>query len=137
MAGRKKGPDTPGAGDEDDKVGPGNPPKHSQWQKGQSGNPRGRPKGTRDWSVVAEEELAQMVTVTEGGKSRRLTKQQIAVKSLVNELCRGNLKAWPIILQMTDKIANDNDSPFTTLGNAHLASFIARYRPKKRKADND
>lgn len=28
-----------------DKVGPGNPPKHSRWKKGQSGNPKGRPPG--------------------------------------------------------------------------------------------
>jgi hypothetical protein len=28
------------------KVGPGKPPRQNQWKKGQSGNPKGRPKGT-------------------------------------------------------------------------------------------
>ena len=36
--------DDEAAGPDDDKVGYGKPPKHSRFQPGRSGNPRGRPK---------------------------------------------------------------------------------------------
>ena len=41
------------------KVGYGNPPQHTRFKKGQSGNPRGRPKGTLNLATVLARTLRE------------------------------------------------------------------------------
>ena len=60
------------------------PPQASQFKKGQSGNPGGRPKKPDSWRDLAAEELQEMIVITEGGKQRRITKQRAIVKRAVN-----------------------------------------------------
>ncbi len=52
-----------------EKVGPGNPPRSTRFQKGQSGNPGGRPKKERDFSKLVDKELDEMITAHENGKT--------------------------------------------------------------------
>jgi len=56
----------------DDTVGYSRPPKATRFQKGQSGNPRGRPRGRRR-TPPYEATLGQIVTVRENGVERRMT----------------------------------------------------------------
>lgn len=53
-------------------VGYGKPPVAKRFKKGQSGNPKGRPKGRRR-DVPHDHLLGQMVVVREGGSERRVT----------------------------------------------------------------
>src|ERR1700675_2677579 len=41
------------------------PQKHSQFAKGRSGNPNGRPKGVRNFATVIEAELNTKIPITE------------------------------------------------------------------------
>jgi hypothetical protein len=56
----------------DDAVGYGMPPASTRFRKGQSGNPRGRPRGRRT-EPPYEAVLGQMVTIRENGIERRVT----------------------------------------------------------------
>jgi len=71
-------------------VGYRKPPQHSQFKPGQSGNPSGRPKGTKNLASVLEQELRETVTIAENGRRRRVTKLDAAVKQLVNKAASGD-----------------------------------------------
>lgn len=124
-----KEPITP-SGDAD-KVGYRNPPKASQFKPGRSGNPSGRPKGSRDWAVLVDEEMQQLVTLTENGRQKRLTRQRVLVKKLFARAFDGDHKALQLIIEMTSKAANDNQNPFEGLPISALAEFLARSLNKK------
>ena len=67
---------------DDYEVGYGKPPKHTRFQKGQSGNPKGRPKGSKNMGTLLGEVLAQKVTVTENGQNRRIPYKEAFVRRL-------------------------------------------------------
>lgn len=54
-------------------VGYANPPASHQFKKGKSGNPKGRPKGSKNLSTMIEETLFSKVSIREGGTSRQVT----------------------------------------------------------------
>ena len=81
----------------EDRVGPGRPPKHSQFRKGQSGNPNGRPKGTFNVATVLERTLREKVVINEGGRRKTITKLQAAVKQLVNKAATGDTNAFKVL----------------------------------------
>ena len=64
-------------------VGYGRPPQHTRFKPGQSGNPKGRPKGTINLKTDLMEELSERISVSEGGKPKKLSKQRALLKSLV------------------------------------------------------
>jgi hypothetical protein len=47
-------------------VGYGRPPEHTRFRKGHSGNPKGRPKGTRNLLTDVQEELAERIPSVRG-----------------------------------------------------------------------
>ncbi len=75
-------------------VGYGRPPKAYRFQKGVSGNLKGRPKGTLNLVTVLEKTLRELVVVNEGGRRKTITKLEAAVKQLVNKAAGGDLGAF-------------------------------------------
>jgi hypothetical protein len=85
-------------GDPPGKVGFGKPPKHTQFATGKSGNPKGRPKGARNFATVIQAELKRRVPITEDGKRKKITKRGAVAKQLVNKAAAGDPKAIPVLL---------------------------------------
>jgi Family of unknown function (DUF5681) len=85
-------------------VGWGKPPKHTQFKKGRSGNPKGRPVGRRNFKTDLVEELGTRVEIKERGRRRLLTKQQVIVKQLITRCANGDPAALgrllPVLLQL-------------------------------------
>src|SRR6516165_1495791 len=79
-------------------VGYGKPPQHTRLKKGQSGNPTGRPKGTKNLTTLLEKELKQRVVITENGRRRSITKQEAMLKHLVNKAVSGDRHLMQLLL---------------------------------------
>lgn len=114
----------------DYKVGYGKPPKHTQFQPGHSGNPAGRPKGSRNLKTDLAEELAAKVQVKEGGSVTTVTKQKAAVKSLVNKALSGDAKSLALLLTLLPKLfppdeAEAVEAPLSKTDLAILEDFKA------------
>ena len=75
------------------KVGYKNPPLHTRFRKGRSGNPRGRPKGGRNLKIDLLEEFGEMLTVHEGTRDLRVSKQRALIKSLTARAIKGDTAA--------------------------------------------
>jgi hypothetical protein len=116
-------------------VGYKRPPLHSQFKPGQSGNPKGRPKGRRNLKHDLQAEFSERITVREGDRAIRMTKQRAMVKSIVARAIKGDIRAqaksFELLLRafgIDDEIHNEiildaNDQ-------AILTAFLERARGK-------
>jgi Family of unknown function (DUF5681) len=86
------------------KVGPGNPPKHTQFQKGTSGNPKGRPKGSKNLSTLIMEAARDQVSATIGGRMRSISKLQATAMQLATKAAGGDQAAIVKFLDWVDEI---------------------------------
>jgi hypothetical protein len=87
--------------DNDDfEVGYARPPRHSRFVKGQSGNPRGRPRGAENIKTLLNEALNELVVVTDHGGRRKVSKRKAFITQIVNSGAKGNFRAVPILLAM-------------------------------------
>ena len=83
-------------------VGYKRPPKHTQFQKGRSGNPNGRPKGTRNLKTDLLEELAETIVIREGERPRQVSKQRAFVKTLMAKALKGDMRAAAPLLRLME-----------------------------------
>jgi hypothetical protein len=77
----------------DSEMGYGKPPQHCKFKKGQSGNPKGRPKGKTNLATVLEKALREKVAINENGQRKTVTKLEAAITQLVNKAASGDLRA--------------------------------------------
>lgn len=117
-------------------VGYKKPPADKQFKKGQSGNPKGRPKGSRNLSNILAKELNTRIPVTENGKQKQITKQEAIVKGTVNNALRGDHKATSVIWsdlksreeQSADGYSLVRDMPLDPADDLVMESIVARIR---------
>ena len=116
-------------------VGYGRPPKHTRFQPGQSGNPKGRPKGTMNLKTDLMEELSERISVSEGGKPKKLSKQRALLKSLVAKAITKDTRAANILLNLMVRLfevsAEAREEDLISEDDlAILDNFIARQKPR-------
>ena len=78
---------------DDWEIGYGQPPKKGQFKKGQSGNPKGRPKGAKNLKTALEQELKATITVKEGGTIKTVSKTEALAMSIINKAVSGDTKS--------------------------------------------
>jgi Family of unknown function (DUF5681) len=104
--------DAPAAsGPPDYAVGYGRPPTHTRFRKGRSGNPAGRPRGSRSLPALVAAELDRPVAVREGGAVRRMRKRQALAASLVNKALQGDGRALMLLVGLLGRAEPDAPAP--------------------------
>lgn len=78
---------------DDDDVGYGKPPRAHQFKPGQSGNPKGRPKGKKNEATMLDELLFQKIKIRESGRERRITVFEAMLRRFAEDSLKGNIKA--------------------------------------------
>ncbi len=86
--------------DSDYDVGYKKPPKDTQFQPGESGNPKGRPKGVKNLATDLAEELEQLVVVHESNQTLKVTKQRAMLKSLFAKAMKGDVRASSALITL-------------------------------------
>jgi hypothetical protein len=83
------------------KVGPGSPPLHTRFKPGQSGNPNGRPKGSKNFATMLDRELRRLVTIEVNGKPRRKPAQELIARRLTLDSMKGVHKAIELVVRLS------------------------------------
>jgi hypothetical protein len=120
----------------DYEVGYGKPPRHTRFKKGQSGNPRGRPKGSKNLPTLLSEALNEPVVVAENGRRRKITMRQAIIKQLVKRSATADLRAMKILLDMVRDLESQTEpaSPETAKFSEADAKVIEQLRARFSKA---
>ena len=127
-------------------VGYGKPPKDTQFRKGQSGNPKGRPKGSKNFVTLVHEALDQPIVVREDGRSRKVSARAAIAKRLVHGGLAGNPRSIdqlfeiPGFLGTSDGTASIPDSkrePLTIGDRSILERFKQRAIEEHKLSAND
>jgi hypothetical protein len=84
-------------------VGYGRPPKGGQFTKGKSGNPKGRPRGSKNLATIVLRESRQPVRVNGPRGTRTVTKLEATVMQLGNRAAQGELRATREFLPLVQR----------------------------------
>jgi hypothetical protein len=125
MVNKKQGGNGP-----DYTVGFGKPPKETQFQQGQSGNPKGRPKGRRNVATALQSALNEKVVITENGHRKTITKLDAAFKQVVNKAAGGDTSATKLLVQLfpflESELADKPPQPSQQADKQVLANLLNR-----------
>ena len=81
----------------DYEIGYGKPPKEKQFKEGQSGNSKGRPKGSKNVYTLLEEILNQKIALKENGKDIKISKKAAMLMQLTNKAIKGDVRAISVL----------------------------------------
>lgn len=108
------------------------PPKHTRWRKGQSGNPKGRIKSQKNLKTDLAEELSETIRLNEGGVLRKLTKQRAFVKALAAKAIKGDGRAGALLSNLILRLLESDvdatpTAPLSQEDEAVINAFLARH----------
>ena len=95
------------------KSGSRNPPTHSRFKKGVSGNRKGRPKllkGQLAVSHIISKVQNTLTAYREGGRTKRASRLELALKKLVNSALEGDARSAEELLKLLAKASKNSDA---------------------------
>jgi hypothetical protein len=113
-------------------IGYRKPPEHTRFQEGKSGNPAGRPRGSRNFNTLLTTELAKTVAVRNGSTVRRVPKREALVAMMVNKALQGDPRMVNLLIGLLQRVAAEGvqeGGGEPTLGRADkeiIDAFLAR-----------
>ena len=81
-------------------IGYGKPPVHSRFKRGQSGNPRGRPKAAHSLRTFVSDILLEKVPIRANGQDRKITRLEALLLKQVELAGKGNPRALEKLIHL-------------------------------------
>ncbi len=116
-----------------DEVGYGKPPKETQFKKGESGNPKGRPKSAKNLKTDLVEELSERIVAREGERTVKISKQRAVIKTLLARTVKGDARAGATLLNLIFRVLDpagdvaETAAPLNAEEREVLADIEARF----------
>ena len=100
----------PDSASRDYQVGYGKTPVETRFKPGQSGNPKGRPKGLQSVGTLLRKALLTRVTLQENGRSRQITIQEVIIRGVVNDAAKRDHKAIRVLFALLERHLTPEDT---------------------------
>jgi len=121
-------------------VGYCRPPVEHQFKPGQSGNKRGRPKGSKSEATILNELLSRKININQNGTTRRISVLEGMFFKFAEDALRGNPKSAAFLLARKQLIET-SEQPATAALDADerkiLDAFIQEIEEKFKKQGDD
>lgn len=119
-------------------VGYGKPPRDTQFQKGTSGNPGGRPKGSRNTKTLLLEMLDGNVTMKINGQPMTITRREAMLLTLMQKALTGDTKSISMIMSLVSALEDARDEAMNkTMSSADEKAFEHMLKDLRRRASHD
>lgn len=114
-------------------IGYRRPPVSGRFKKGSSGNPKGRPKGSRNFMSLLEQELAQKVVVNENGRKTSVSRMQAIVKRMVAGALQGDQRSLLTLVEILRRTGSFEPTDVDGLLPDNYESILEAYVETRRK----
>ena len=91
-------------------VGYAKPPKHSQFQPGQSGNPKGRKKGSKNWKTRIQHMFDEPITLQVNGQPKSMSRGEAITNVLMAKALKGDVPALRMAINLMNDVAGQRDA---------------------------
>ena len=81
-------------------VGYGRPPKFTRFKPGTSGNPKGRPRVSKNLAAAFESALSERVPVNDNGRRKKIPMSEAIAKQATRKAAGGDLRALRLVVDL-------------------------------------
>jgi len=107
-------------------VGYGKPPKAHQFKPGQSGNPKGRPRGPGSLLKAITKHAGKKVPVVENGVAKKMAKLDVVLSALFGKAAKGDVPAARLLTGLVQAAATlESEGLQTDYSDEDLKAILA------------
>jgi hypothetical protein len=92
-------------------VGYRRPPVHSRFKPGQSGNPSGRVKGSKNLKSLFHQILNEQIPLIDGSQSKKVTKGEAVIRRLVIGALKGDPRSQMTLFRLAELTGQFEETP--------------------------
>jgi hypothetical protein len=110
-------------------IGYKSPPEDTRFKPGQSGNPKGRPKGAHNFKTDVKATLETTIDLATGGAPKKISTQKAALLRLREKALKGDQRALDRLLSLAQTFNNEPNSSHAALSQDD-AKLLEIYRKR-------